>query len=335
MRGYVPGVHGDSATSRLEPTLDIPPWVHRLLPSSPRAWTMDAPGDCAGLDGVLMRSIEGERFALVSVRVPKAVLLDADDFRTAVADCYDRIPRLLEMTPAPHPVRLWNFVPEILAPLGGQPHRYMIFNEARFDAYSRWHGSHERFPDVLATASGVGHASEDLIVHCLAAPRPGEPVENPRQTAAYRYSPRYGPLPPCFARATRLEHDHDGRRWLLVGGTASVCGEESLHHESLEYQFDETIRNLRSLVTAAMTDPGAARGTGPTETPSQVLARFAEVRAYVPQPGDVDEVAMRIHGAFPKAAAVEVLPAELCRPELLVEIEGRAELPRAPLEFDV
>ena len=31
------------------------------------------------------------------------------------------------------------------------------------------------------------------------------PVENPRQIPAFRYSKRYGPIPPCFARATRIK----------------------------------------------------------------------------------------------------------------------------------
>ena len=85
----------------------------------------------------------------------------------------------------------------------------------------------------------------------MAAGLPGKPVENPRQRAAYRYSGKYGPLPPCFARATLVPGTRAAERTLLIGGTASVCGEASVHAGDLVAQTAETFRNLDALIRAA------------------------------------------------------------------------------------
>ncbi|MFP5287027.1 MAG: pteridine-dependent deoxygenase like protein, partial [Thermoanaerobaculia bacterium] len=148
----------------------------------------------------------------------------------------------------------------------------------------------------------------------LAADRPGRAVDNPRQIAPYRYSRRYGPLPPCFARATVIHPPH-GAPLALVGGTASIVGEQSVHPGDLERQTDETLTNLAALLRAA----------GMPEH-SSALAAFRDVRVYFPDPRRVDELRVLLKNAFPGAESIEWVRADICRAELLVEIEGVAEL---------
>src|SRR5204863_3797675 len=142
------------------------------------------------------------------------------------------------------------------APLGPGLSRYMVFNAGRFAALRGAGAAPGTGEDVLLpTATGVGHHQRDLLVCCLALASPGKPVENPRQVPAYRYSARYGPLPPCFARAMEVVLPSGVRRTgrtpsLLIGGTASVVGEDSLHAGDLGLQFEETCANLRSLIAA-------------------------------------------------------------------------------------
>ena len=134
--------------------------------------------------------------------------------------------------------------------------RYMVFNAGRHDAYSDQRGA-------LGTASAVGIKGSDLSIHCLALEEPGTPVENPRQTPAWQYSARYGPLPPCFSRATIV--DLAGRRTLLIGGTASVVGEDSRHAGQFDAQVEETLLNLEALIRTADGNPpdGGARAASP------------------------------------------------------------------------
>ena len=141
-------------------------------------------------------------------------------------------------------------------------------------------------------------------------------VENPRQVPAYRYSRRFGPLPPCFARAT-IVRPSVGAPLLMVGGTASIRGEESMHANDLGAQVDETLANLASVVCAAWGGAGDERA----------LRRYRHLRAYHRREGDRLAVESRMRAAFPALDRLELLPAELCRPELLVEVEGLAEGP--------
>ena len=48
------------------------------------------------------------------------------------------------------------------------------------------------------------------------------------------------------------------------------------------------------------------------------------VRVYVPRPGDRATVEQTARAAFATDAVIEVFRADLCRSELLVEIEGAA-----------
>jgi chorismate lyase/3-hydroxybenzoate synthase len=220
---------------------------------------------------------------------------------------------------AVHPVRFWAFVPDIHAQLEPDLDRYMVFNAARFAAFSAWYGGRDAFPRALATASAVGTSGGDLVLHCLAADAAGQPVENPRQVPAYRYSRRFGPMPPCFARAT-VVRPRASAPLLMVGGTASIRGEESMHETDLAAQMDETLANLASVVGAAWSERPAA---------STALARYRHLRAYHRREADRREVEVRLRSAFPGLERLELLSAELCRVELLVEVEGLADGPPA------
>ena len=56
------------------------------------------------------------------------------------------------------------------------------------------------------------------------------------------------------------------------------------------------------------------------------LAAFRELRAYFPVAADAGAVEHAIREKFPALRRLELLHADLCRAELLVEIEGVADL---------
>jgi hypothetical protein len=274
-----------------------------------------------------VRRARAEELVLATVVVHDAVSLSAADFRAATGAAYQEL--LDAVGPNSSPVRLWNYIPGILAPLGSHPHRYMAFNAGRHDAYERRYGSRQSFPEMLATATGIGHEGTDLVIHAIAAACPGIALENPRQVPAYLYSRRYGPLPPCFARATLLARPgQDTRYWVLVGGTSSVFGEDSAHHGDLASQARETLHNLEALLGRSL-EIGAqiARAAPPrSQEGSASLARFRQVRVYFPSRVDRAEVAAMVEPRFPQLDSLDYVVADLCRPELLIEIEGLAEI---------
>ena len=286
-----------------------PSWVNALLGREARRSRDLVPVE----EGVSLEVTHGPGCCLASVRVREARALGREAFQGATTRAYRLLAAALRGGPAPHPVRLWNHIPGIHEPMGAGQDRYMVFNAGRFEALSEWFGQ-ETFDTRVASASGVGHGGNDLVIHCLSSVRPGRAVHNPRQVAPYRYSRKYGPLPPCFARATVLQSPSGPLR-LLVGGTASIVGEESVHLNDLARQTTETLTNLAVLVHAA----------AGIENPAAALACYRDVRVYYPDPARLQELSHLLKDAFPGAEPIEWIPAGLCRPELLVEIEGVAE----------
>jgi chorismate lyase/3-hydroxybenzoate synthase len=257
------------------------------------------------------------QFTLVTARVADVPDLTAAHFEQQTFAAYVSIAEQLAASAHRHPVRFWNHVPFITDPADAGRDNYMVFNAGRFRAFSDWYGGPARFERDVATASATGHWGRDLVVHCLATDAAGIAVNNPRQVAPYHYSQRFGPLPPCFARATRLMNSD----LLLVGGTASVRGEDSVHIDDLASQCRETYVNLAALGCAAV---------GKKLTPSvklpRLLSTFRDLRVYHPDRAQAREIEQSVRQNFPNLRRLEMLHADLCRAELLVEIEGIADL---------
>ena len=300
-----------------------PAWINSLLEEGELRWHETA-------NGHQIRSLTGPQATLVSIRVPDAVSLKVDEFQAATRASYQDL--LESLAGQGHIARLWNSIPNILEPLGDLPHRYMAFNAGRYDALAGWYETHESFPTTLATASGTGHFGTELVLHGLATPYEGQPLENPRQIPSYRYSFRYGPRPPCFARATHLNINGAGPGWLLVGGTASIVGEDCTYDDDLDGQMSETAQNLEALVRSAyesfFSDSHEAK-RGKEADRLEILSRFRHLRVYYTQADARDEIKRLVEQYFPHLEQLELHHSVLCRPELLIEIEGLAELPRS------
>ena len=299
-----------SVLTRYTPT--APRWVQQWLGHSVAVKSLDQEIDALDFVGQVSY---GDRFTHATVRVPHADVLPDLELEHATSAAYLMIRRALEDGDAQHPVRFWNFIPGIVdAAAADGLDRYMVFNAGRFAAFSDWFSAadRERLAPHIATATGVGHMGSDLVVHCLADRLPGRPIENPRQRAAYRYSETYGPLPPCFARATLVADDaRADRRRVLVGGTSSILGEDSVHVGNLAEQTRETLDNIEALLKEAGADG---------------LEALHDVRVYHVQDHHGPAILELVEQRLPHLVGrVEMVHAPLCRPDLGVEIEGMAD----------
>jgi chorismate lyase / 3-hydroxybenzoate synthase len=192
----------------------------------------------------------------------------------------------------PYFVRMWNYVGDINAHDNGRE-RYQLFCAGRHDAFVAA-GYHH---DVdLPAASAVGMRGRGLIAYFLAAREPGVQVENPRQVAAYHYPPEYGPKSPSFSRATVWKDR------VFVSGTSSVVGHATVHPGDVLAQLEETLGNIETVVAQ----------TGRT------LANVISAKTYIRNASDYDAVAARLDGILPSNI---VLEADICRADLLLEIE--------------
>lgn len=283
--------------------------------TDPPAWVRELLGIGAVTCEAGVRSQESADFRLASVRIPAADAMDGPALAHAAEQAYLALRSALQQPMAWHPLRIWNFVPGILADGGGGMDRYMRFNAGRYRAFTEWFGGAKVFDRSLPTASAVGHDGTELVVHVLAAREAGRAIANPRQVDPHRYSKRFGPLPPCFARAVRVCRPGSSDL-LMVGGTSSVRGEDSVHVGDLQMQLAETLENLAALSRQAF---------GPSDNPSDnPLDRFRKLRVYHFRKEDLRPLGQAVGQAFPHISDIEWVRAELCRSDLLVEIEGLA-----------
>jgi enamine deaminase RidA (YjgF/YER057c/UK114 family) len=168
----------------------------------------------------------------------------------------------------------------------------------------------------------VGHEDDGLSIRCLTFAQPGFAVENPRQIPAFHYSSAYGLQPPCFARGTIVTHPFFDTPVLIASGTASILGEDSVHPDDLEMQLAESMENLRTLLIHAH----GTRHSAPT------FDAFIDLRVYHAREQDAVIVENTIRRSIKSATLLQVVRAELCRSDLLVEIEGIALLGQSRLQ---
>ena len=288
-------------TNRRIPAPEPPPWAREVAGYEPEDF-----GNAADLQ---ISEHNGTR--LISVVLRGCGNLPPSEFQADVREGYGRIFRELQGF---HPMRFWNFIPDIARSDGPEIDRYMTFNEARHDAFLELYGTEEALGRNLRTATAVGHDEPDLFIHCLAGESPCKAVENPRQIPAWRYSSTYGPKPPSFSRASIARLGHGEPEKLLIGGTASIRGEASRHLEDLPNQISETIDNLSELIANAARDARAP------------LARLDCLRVYRSPSIGEGRMESSLRPFLPQNLQIEHRLATLCRPELLVEVEGTARL---------
>ncbi|MDR2013750.1 MAG: pteridine-dependent deoxygenase [Rhodanobacter sp.] len=255
-------------------------------------WRTGARVQC-GRSGEVAWSTDGEQlfFAIEADEAAHGGIADA------TAHAYRTLIDFVRASATPHVLRLWNYLDAIN--LGaGDGERYRLFCSGRTRGAN---GALVPYP--AATVIGRKDGVRVLQVYGLAARRGGVPVENPRQVSAWHYPRQYGPNAPTFARGM-LTADAQ----LLVSGTAAVVGHASLHRDDLRAQIEETRANLVSLAARAY---GRAR-----------LGTHNLLKAYVRDPADADSVSAIMHDHTRPPGGWIVLAGDICRAELLVEIDG-------------
>ncbi len=198
-------------------------------------------------------------------------------------------------------LRLWNYMPRINQDSNGLE-RYRHFNLGRHQAFEKHYAG--KLPPA---ASCLGTQGNTLAIYFLMADKPGTPIENPRQVAAYDYPAQYGPKSPNFSRA--LLGDPAGEKTLFISGTASIVGHQSLHAGDPEMQTRETLANIEALL-----DEARKLNFSPALT-------AARLKVYIREPRHFPVIRALVEAQFPLAEIV-YLHADICRVELLVEIEA-------------
>ena len=265
-------------------------------------WAAAGPVTRSESNGVAMAADGAALFATTSFPAYAPGPLDM-----ATLDAYARLFRVVRAAGYPHLVRVWNFIPGINDEDDGLE-RYMRFCKGRCEAFEVHAG--DAFAFGLPAASAVGCPGDTVWVHALAARVPGRSVENPRQVSAFHYPTRYGPKSPTFARGIRAGVPWEGA--VFVSGTASIAGHLSRHPDDPAAQARETFVNIAAVLDAAgVPEPGLPLGR-----------RIDALRVYVRNPEHLPALRRVVEESAGPGIPVVWLQADICRRELLVEIEA-------------
>lgn len=193
-----------------------------------------------------------------------------------------------------HIWRCWNRIPRINDQERGTE-RYKLFCTGRHRAFLE---TKNLGKTDLPAATAVGTDDPFITIRFVASNSKGRSIENPNQVSAYHYPRRYGKNSPSFARA------YLACGTLFISGTASIRGHQSLHENDLYGQLEESQQRIGELIQD-----------------HEVKALTAYVRDTKHMP-TVDKF---LRTSYPKVADIQLEKADICRRELLVEIEAIAK----------
>ncbi|HET6514588.1 MAG TPA: hypothetical protein VFG09_05460 [Thermodesulfovibrionales bacterium] len=221
-----------------------------------------------------------------------------------------------------HVVRTWFYLGNITEP-EVHTHRYEELNRARTDFYRDISFCPSLLrPDspgsVYPASTGIGMAGTGLVGSCLTLQTRRNdmfllPLENPLQTPAYAYEPGSEHRSPQFSRAMALVSRDYVMTW--ISGTASIVNAESCHLNDVRKQTEQTIDNIEHLISPENFAAHGVHGAG------AFLHDLAAVRVYLKRPEDLEKCRAVCERRLADVPSLYIT-ADVCRPELFVEIEG-------------
>ncbi|MBP3270583.1 MAG: hypothetical protein J6L98_07880 [Bacteroidales bacterium] len=210
-------------------------------------------------------------------------------------------------------VRQWNYIENITGVKDGIQN-YQMFNDARTAFYSSadWTGGYPAATGIGCEAAGV-----TVCVYAVKNPgRPNRPIDNPIQVPAHKYSGKVllngkasSKTTPKFERARLLG------KTVLLSGTAAITGENSEATHDPALQAEKAIEVVESLTAPGNILPGNKR------------FRFNSLRVYIKREEDAEAIIRTIKGHW-NTVPTHFMIADICRPELLLEIEGTGSIDR-------
>ncbi len=223
-------------------------------------------------------------------------------------------------------VRQWNYIEKITQKTGNDPVRqnYQIFNDVR----SLFYGT-GNFVNGYPSATGIGTVAGGVTIDFIAVSSSGHlsihPINNPEQIDAYKYSDKVlvgkgirenaGKTTPKFERGKLLKTKDCAR--IYVSGTASIVGETTAHLNDVENQTLTTIENINNMLSSENLSKYDIHYN------SKKIS-FSYIRTYVKYKADLEKVKLLCEQHL-KSENFQYLVSDICRDDLLVEIEGSLE----------
>ena len=219
-------------------------------------------------------------------------------------------------------VRQWNYI-ERITDFDGDYQHYQCFNDIRTYFYSRyeWKNGYPAATGIGVTLGGV-YLDFNIVVGPAAEL---VPLDNKLQIPAHDYSQRVllgvedkymkEKTTPKFERGKAVFTDDF--KISYISGTAAIRGELSQVSDDVLAQTRTTLHNIAYLVSREN-----LLKAGVKSCPEHV--KYLMLRAYIKHVEDLDTVKKYMENYCP-LVEISYLYADVCREELLIEIEGIAE----------
>ncbi|MGF1584244.1 MAG: hypothetical protein ACFCUM_02905 [Bacteroidales bacterium] len=221
-------------------------------------------------------------------------------------------------------IRQWNYIENIVKNADGHQN-YQEFNDSRTRFYKK-----TSWENGYPAATGVGTCCGGVMID-LEALHSDDPdikivaLNNSLQVPAHAYSPCVligkedeitgQKTTPKFERAKLVRNGNKGI--IYVSGTAAIRGELSLENVGVEEQTRITLENIEHLISnGTMKNAGIENVAG---------ARLCCIRVYLKEEHFFESARKIVDEKYPEMPSV-YLKGDVCREELLVEIEGFASL---------
>ncbi len=222
-------------------------------------------------------------------------------------------------------IRQWNYIEQITENVirnNSTSQHYQLFNDVRSKFYNQ-DGFSNGFPAATGIGTDFGGISIDIIAAELGPDCRSVAIKSPVQQDAYKYTQEVLAENSCMSDFCRTSPKFERARvlvtpeckWVFISGTAAIKGQVSIPFKSAEVQTEMTIQNILSLTSP---ENLMKHGVGTGQK-----ARLTHLRIYVKYPKDLKQVQETCRKYFPHLPAIYLI-ADICRPELLVEIEGLA-----------
>jgi enamine deaminase RidA (YjgF/YER057c/UK114 family) len=224
-------------------------------------------------------------------------------------------------------IRQWNYVENILSihdHNGERIQNYQVLNDVRSQYYAT-----TEFTNGYPAATGIGMNSGGLVLEVYAVKAVEQvdiiPLKNPKQTDAYRYSDivligdaleKYSnKSTPKFERAKYVSIA--GLRVIYISGTASIEKEKTIGEGDIRVQTAVTLDNISALISDENLKRSGIVSNG-------AKFDYSFIRVYIKNTSDTDSIKLICNNCF-GLIPIHYLIADVCRDNLLIEIEGIAE----------
>lgn len=268
-----------------------------------------------GENGAVIFEKQGSKILIGNVQSFKN-----SDCRTNAEHAFSQLSQIFSIVEFPINliVRQWNYIENILG-FDAQEQRYQAFNNVRSSFYG----------DAFLTtgypaATGIGMNQGGVIIEFIAIQSDElvtYPIDNPEQISAHAYSEKVLVGEQCvlkttpkFERARYLELF--GKKIIFISGTASIRGEHTVGVGNPAEQTEITISNISQLYSKKVLGKISSGDLNP---------KYGHARVYIKDRKDYNAIRRTFKTHFGNLPVVYII-ADICRTDLLVEIEGKVIL---------